>query len=488
MVEEIPAYFSPSASRINNIEDGETLRWCSVSLSEIISTGKRLEASVFDPEGKRARQLVENGKYPYQHITGEEGLASAYTCNRFKRIWVAKSDCPIYQPTSILDIKPDPDGYISRKTETDIDKLRVHKNQVLLTCSGTIGNVSLVSETLDNQIFSHDLLRITCNNEVDAGYLYAYLKSEIGKRIVVTNQYGSVISHIEAQHLDSIPIPKVPDVLKEKISRLVLESFTLRDESNKLWEEATKSLYHELKLIDYFEFQKAVLPANLSFTVKLSELNNRCDCSYHIPIVKKIIEHLEKHAEEVTTVGDERISSAVILPGRFKRTYVSEGHGRVFIGGKQITELDPSNKKYLSVTQHDTRMKKELSLSENMILITRSGTIGKITLVPKHWDNWVASEHLIRIVPISKDIAGYLAVYLSTPYGKELVKRFTYGAVVDEIDASHVSNVAVPLLKNKDAQKRINDLVLSANHKRYEAYVLEKQALNILQSEVFDTY
>ena len=72
MVEEIPAYFSPSASRINNIEDGETLRWCSVSLSEIISTGKRLEASVFDPEGKRARQLVENGKYPYQHITGED--------------------------------------------------------------------------------------------------------------------------------------------------------------------------------------------------------------------------------------------------------------------------------------------------------------------------------------------------------------------------------------------------------------------------------
>ena len=131
-------------------------------------------------------------------------------------------------------------------------------------------------------------------------------------------------------------------------------------------------------------------------------------------------------------------------------------------------------------------MKKELSLSENMILITRSGTIGKITLVPKHWDNWVASEHLIRIVPISKDIAGYLAAYLSTPYGKELVKRFTYGAVVDEIDASHVSNVAVPLLKNKEVQKQINDLILSANQKRYEAYVLEMRALNILQSEVFD--
>lgn len=486
MVEEIPAYFSPSASRINNKEDGETLRWCSVSLSEIISTGKRLEASVFDPEGKRARQLVENGKYPYQHITGEDGLASAYRLGQFKRIKVPKSNYPFYQPSTILDVMPEPDGYLSKKTEIDLDSLKAKKWQVLVTRSGTIGNVTLVSDTLENKCLSDDLIRIDFDDKSDAAFVYTYLKSDVGRKIVLTNQYGSVISHIEPEHFDTVSIPIIPDTLKQKISDLILSSFTLRDESNKLWEEATKTLYHELKLIDYFEFQKAVLPANLSFTVKLSELNNRCDCSYHIPIVKKIIAHLEKHAEEVTTVGDERISSAVILPGRFKRTYVSEGHGRVFIGGKQITELDPSNKKYLSEKAHSSRIKTELELKENMILITCSGTIGKISLVPKHWDNWAASQHIIRVVPASSDIAGYLAAYLSTPYGKELVTRFTYGAVVDEIDASHVSNVAVPLLKNKDVQKKINDLILSANQKRYEAYVLERRALNILQSEVFD--
>ena len=49
---------------------------------------------------------------------------------------------------------------------------------------------------------------------------------------------------------------------------------------------------------------------------------------------------LKRYAEEVTTVGDPRISREVILPGRFKRVYVDEGYGRVLIGGKQLSELD----------------------------------------------------------------------------------------------------------------------------------------------------
>lgn len=73
-------------------------------------------------------------------------------------------------------------------------------------------------------------------------------------------------------------------------------------------------------------------------------MNGRVDASYHVPIVDAIVEHLKKYAAEVTTIGDERISSDVILPGRFKRVYVDEGYGRVFIGGKQLYELDPTNK------------------------------------------------------------------------------------------------------------------------------------------------
>ena len=48
------------------------VKWCSVSLSDMVSRGKRLEASVFDVEAKQARESVYKGKY---------GTVILYGCN-----------------------------------------------------------------------------------------------------------------------------------------------------------------------------------------------------------------------------------------------------------------------------------------------------------------------------------------------------------------------------------------------------------------------
>ena len=482
-------------ARVNHFDDSKLeitineapVKWCSVSLSEMINRGKRLEASVFDGEAKHAWELIISNKFSVVSIGGKNGLSNSYTCGRFKRVWVKKSEFPIFQPSAIVDIKPVPDGYISKKTKVDIDSLRVHKGQILLTCSGTIGKVAMVSNTLDNAVFSHDLLRIDCTNPVDSGYIYAYLKSKIGNKILITNSYGAVITHIESEHLSSVPIPNAPHEIKEKIHNLIVKSYELRDESNVLIDEATKILIDELQLPPIEDFDVKYYQTNApveAFNVKLSEMNGRADASYHVPIVNAIVAHMKKYAEEVTTVGDKRISSDVILPGRFKRVYVDEGYGRIFIGGKQLYELDPTNKKYLSLVHHRDRIAKQLELHENMTLITCSGTIGKVTLVGKHWENWTASQHIIRIVPANKSVAGYISIFLSSDYGYKLIKHFTYGSVVDEIDDDHVRQIAIPILKNKKVQSKINMLALEANEKRYEAYKLEQQAMKIMDEKI----
>lgn len=488
MVNSNLAYKTPVETSLQEVQVSEKpVKWCSVSLSDVVSRGKRLEASVFDVEAKQARSLIAKSKYPQSFIGGATGMASSYVCGRFKRIWVEKSDLPIYQPSSIVDIKPTPDGYISAKTKTNIDALRVKENQILMTCSGTIGKVSFVSRTLANKIFSHDLLRIDCRKPDEAGYVYAFLKSRVGNKILLTNSYGAVITHIEPEHLATVPIPNAPEALKQRINDLIVRSYELRDESNDLIDQATALLVNELKLPDIGAFDvgfyKKTAPVD-TFNVKLSEMSERLDASYHVPIADAITEHLQKYAEEVTTIADKRISKEVILPGRFKRVYVDKGYGRVFIGGKQIYELDPTNKKYLSNVHHGDRISKQLELHENMTLITCSGTIGKVALVGKHWENWTANQHIIRIVPANKDIAGYLNIFLASDYGFQLITRFTYGSVVDEIDDNHVRAVPVPILKNRSVQQEINKLALEANQKRYEAYTLEQEALRIMDAEV----
>lgn len=466
-------------------KDIRPFKWTSTSIQELAETDCRLDASLYSSDGRQARIDLEKCKWPIVNLCGKGGLADAYHRPRFKRIYVDKSDYPIYQPGQVTELYPKPSAYISDLTRTDIDALRVRKGQVLLTCSGTVGNCTYVRNTLNQRIFSHDLIRIGSEY---GGYIYAYLKSKAGFAVITTRNYGAVVSHIEPEHLENIPVPNPPIILKKEIHNLIEESFKLRDSSNKLIDTSQTLLKEALQLPDLGELQspkKVSGPTSINnFSVPLSQLNYRLDGSYHIPIIQLIESHLRRYAKEVAHVGDKEISQSIILPGRFKRNYVSEDQGVVFIGGKQLYDLDPSNKKFLSPVAHAERIEKELRLCENMTLVTCSGTIGKVSIVPRHWEGWAASQHIIRVKPARKNIAGYLYAWLSSDYAYPLISRFTYGSVVDEINDGHVSKVSVPLLRDGRKQKHINDKILEANRKRAKAYELEQRALKILNRKV----
>lgn len=222
----------------------------------------------------------------------------------------------------------------------------------------------------------------------------------------------------------------------------------------------------------------------LNYSVTLSELNNRLDGSYHVPIVKAIEKHFKKHAKEVTTISDSRVSQSVVLPSHFKRIYVQEGEGTILIGGKNLYTLDPSDKKYLAPGQYSEKLRSNMLISENTIIISAKGTPGKVVIAPKHWADWFISSNLIRVVPCSNDIAGYLFCFVSSPYCEILLKRQIYGAVVDIFEPVHINDVMFPFCKDQDIQKQINAKVLYANKKREKAYKLEQEALSVLNEKV----
>ena len=460
---------------IPQIKD-EPVKWCSVSLSDVIARGKRLEASVFDVEAKQAWQTVINNRFGIKYLGTSNGLIdNAYYPGRFKRIYCSKGNgVAFYLPSQMTDVYPKPDKYISKITKCSLDELRLKAQTLLLTRSGTIGTISYVSKTLENTVFSDDVIRVTFKDAVDLGYTYTFLKSSIGQKILTTNGYGSVITHLEPEHLNEIPIPNAPTDIKQRINNLIIDSYRLRDESNELIDNATQLLVDELHLPDISEFEVNDYKKNApveTFSVKLSDLNGRADASYHLPIVDAIVNHLRKYAEEVTTVGDERISSDIILPGRFKRVYVDKEYGVRFLGGKELNQLDPSTEKYLSKKAHANQLKDSLGIKPYSLLTPARGSLGEVVFPPKHFIGWAISDNLMQILSFDS-ICGYLYIFLNTEYGKTLIQRFTYGGVVDAIEPEHIKQVVIPLLKNKDVQNQINDFALQANQKRYEAYKL----------------
>jgi len=470
----------------------EPLKHTSVSLKDIFANSLRLEANSFNLEAKLAKNKILSNKHGIVNLWSENGLVeTAFHLPRFKRIYVDRKEIPFYQPSAITEAYPKPARHISAKTKTDLESLKVKKGMLLMTVSGTIGKVAIACKKLDSQVFSHDLLRLYGKGKYDTGYIYSYFLTDEGQHILQSNNYGAVIKHIEPEHLQNIIIPNAPENLKKEIHELVFESYDLRDQSNDLIDEAETILYSELKLkpieelkTEYFDHSKELR----NYTTKLSGLNYRLDSSYHIPICRSIEKHIKNNSSTIKELRSDEVTSSIILPGRFKRVYVNnKEHGIKFIGGKQIKDLNPLSNKFLSKSIHGTRLGQELILQKNCILITRSGTIGKIALVPKHWEDWAANDHIIRIFPKDENIAGYLYCWLNSDYGLQMIRKHTYGSVVDEIDTNHVGDIILPILKNQEQQKKINDLILKANGLRYRAHLKEEEAIKKMEDIINET-
>jgi type I restriction enzyme S subunit len=132
----------------------DKLKFTSVSLTEVFSNKLRLEANAFNLEAKVAKEKILSNKYGIVNLWSKNGLVeTAFHRPRFKRIYVDRKEIPFFQPSSITEVYPKPAKYISTKTETNLESLKVKKGMLLMTVSGTIGKVAIAGKKLDNQVF-----------------------------------------------------------------------------------------------------------------------------------------------------------------------------------------------------------------------------------------------------------------------------------------------------------------------------------------------
>ena len=135
---------------LQEVEIAESpVKFCTVTLSDVISRGKRLEASVFDVESMQAHQMINHGKYPAIPLIGPlSPVNRAYYGARLKRNYVD----PTYPnavgfigSSEMLDCYPRPVKFMEDSERTK--DLHVHYGDILISRSGTIGNLAFVGKT-----------------------------------------------------------------------------------------------------------------------------------------------------------------------------------------------------------------------------------------------------------------------------------------------------------------------------------------------------
>nr|VFK37804.1 MAG: type I restriction enzyme, S subunit [Candidatus Kentron sp. TC] len=455
-----------------------------VRLSDVLrGGGLRMEASYFSIEARRALEELHASGLPLTALLGENGLCPrAHNAFRFKRVYVApEHGAPFLSSSDIISLRPEVERCISRKLTKKLDKLAIQPWDVLISCSGTIGNVGLASASFVGKALSQDAIRLRAKDPNTAGYVAAFLRGRYGRPQLTQATYGSVVQHIEPEHLRKVSIPDLPLLRRNDIGFRMVRAGELRDRANELLDAANALLYESLNLppLDSLLQKKK---GHVSVRVRASRLDWRFEGNYHDPLARRAEEMLRSLPVEIVTLGDARVTREIRPITKFrKRVYVREG-GIPMLSSKQIFQVDPIDVKRLAKGAH-TKDLDEIALEENMLLVTRSGTIGRVQITPPHMRGWTASEDATRIIAAKTLNPGYLYAWLASAYGIVFVKRHIYGSVILHIDKAMLAAVPAPL-PGGDTQDAIGDKVLKANRLRSEAWALEQEAIGAVDGMI----
>lgn len=435
---------------------------------------KRLDASYY-ALAVRARWELEKTRWPLRPL-GE--VAHIFYPGRFKRPYAPKGKGVPFVGSREMFFWPLQPRDFLYGTLGDWRNLMVKRGWVLVSRSGTVGQVLLVSRDFTNVAVTEDAVRLESKN---SGYIYAFLRSRYGRDLLQGYQFGAVIKHLEPEQIGSFLVPILPEKLQERIHAKMLRALTLRERGSCLLKKAQRLLYGLLGLPDPDTLKPGYLPNPPgtkvpTFSVKRSELEERLDGSYHLPEVKSLLRVLKAGKYPLAHLKD--LTAYIHIPPRFKRHYVDPAKGVPFVRPSDLATVRILERRYIAKWTPELP---QALLKRHEVLVSRSGSIGDIGFVAQAWDGWAGSDDLARIAAKKRSShPGYLYAFLSSVYGQGQIKREIYGGVIDHLEVEHLAKVLIPQAP-LEIQKTIGEAVVRAFNLRDKANSLEEEAISELE-------
>ena len=459
------------------------------STKHFASMAFRIDPSLHLSEGLQVRE--ELAKSPYELITIKDASEKVFYGNIFSRVFVKdKEHGKTYLAASDTVLANIETGrYLSNKQSNQLKYLWLQKNWILVTCSGTLGNVTYTNSTFEDKIATHDLIRIVPNdNYILRGVVYAFLAGKYGYYQITQSQFGGVVKHINDKDVRSILIPNFPDTFQKEVDDLIQESARLREEAADMLSEAERLLKTSANLrdltpedYDYFGPRGAGREVSC-FVRKRKDITtttfNAFNLSERISKTRAAMTCTTKPLREVLLGGD------TFSTGSFPRVEVKEGYGVMLINQTDIFDTIIKGK-YIS----KRGVKTDNMVEYGEVLIAGVGTLGenetfcRVIFANEDLVGQLVSGEFIRMKVNNEIPSGYLFVWLSSEYGFRFLRNIQAGTKLCRPIPKLVLDILIPIL-SPDIMKRIDKLVKEAHTKRYEANENERKAIRMVEEEI----
>lgn len=170
------------------------------------------------------------------NILKDKGYIRGPFGSSLKRGEMVDEGIPVYeQKNAIYNIR-DFRFFITPEKFEGLKRFQVKTNDLIISCSGTVGKISIIGEDDPKGIISQALLILRPDiKKITLKFLYYFLSSRQGFNLITQVSHGSVQVNIAARKVvETIPVP-VPSIPEQKVIASVLSS--LDDKINLLYRQ-----------------------------------------------------------------------------------------------------------------------------------------------------------------------------------------------------------------------------------------------------------
>jgi hypothetical protein len=430
---------------------------------------RRMEAENYLADGYAIRQAMESRNGGWLPLGRS---ARVWQPHRLKGIQVTRAfGTPFLAATQVFDLRPTPRKFLSLDRTENAEDRFVKAGQILVTCSGSVGKVTIAYAPHHDVLISHDLLRIEPEGSEAWGWLYAYLRAPSTRAMMLASQYGHIIKHLEVLHLMELPVPLLRDSL---LCEFNAKASKLLNARNKAYELRTRADNDFAQLVGSVKISEN---AQVGFERKGTELfsgRRRLEAAFHSPTAQAILRRFQKAARAVEPLGD--VCERIWWMTRFKRVFGEKG--MPYISADELFSLNPPITKRVLVEQAENA--DDFFVKAGWLVMACSGQVyglnGSVALMTNRNEGSFFSHDLVRIIQRTERIdPGYLLTALTHPQlGRPLVIRHAYGTSIPHLDPADVTAIPVARFAEK-AEGAIGDVMQSSVEMQGRADDLENE-------------
>ena len=429
-------------------------RWLSEEAS-------RLDASCYATGGIEARERLTQADRPWRALGS---VARVFLPPRFARRFVTDVDRGVLFLSSSDILLADLAGLpaLSRRATPNLADLKVEQGWSLVTRSGTIGRVAYVRDGMAGLAVSEHAIRVAPSDDLASGFLFAFLASAPAQAMIRQRTYGSVVQHIEPDHLADLPVPTPTDRIHSRVHGLIENAASLRTEAARSLSEAAA----------YFDGLAGPMPsahdhARVVGVTRRALLDGRLDAFHHVGWA----------AEGTSRTGDPIGSLATVSrPSIIRRIWVAGGVP--FISGIDAYQVGHPYRQRLRA---DEAAAAGAVVSHGDILVQRSGQrygmFGRPAVVSSPMAGWAASEDLIRVRTRDETARARILAYLMSGVGRRRLLKTSYGTSIPHLNPDGVASILVP-----DLPDQLLASVIRAIDLRERADIDEQLAMNEVEA------